>query len=86
MFVEYLCCTDLYIAEFTSVDTKMFGKGHFEGDFRTKPVVSIRGATKAESKTELLRRAHKDRLDREVNNINPIKKGGGHVKKHTSQL
>jgi len=44
----------------------MFGKGHFEGDFRTKPVVSIRGATKAESKTELLRRAHKDRLDREA--------------------
>jgi len=44
----------------------MFGRGHFEGDFRTKPNVSIRGATKSESKEELLKRAHDERLQREA--------------------
>lgn len=44
----------------------MFGKGHFEGQFRSRPVVSIRGASKHETKQELLERAHKDRANREV--------------------
>ena len=35
----------------------MFGKGGFEGNFRTTPNQSIRGASKGESKEELLRRA-----------------------------
>ena len=47
----------------------MFGKGNFNGQFRTTPTVSIRGATKSESKEELLRRAHDERLRREVNRI-----------------
>ncbi len=44
----------------------MFGKGHFEGQYRTKPVVSIRGASKYETKKELLERAHQERANREV--------------------
>jgi len=44
----------------------MFGKGNFNGQFRTTPTVSIRGATKSESKEELLRRAHDERLRREA--------------------
>ena len=35
----------------------MFGKGGFEVNFRTTPNQSIRGASKGESKEELLRRA-----------------------------
>ena len=45
---------------------KMFGKGNFDGQFRTTPNVSIRGATKSESKEQLLKRAHEERLQREV--------------------
>ena len=44
----------------------MFGKGNFDGQFRTKPSVSIRGATKSESKEQLLKRVHDERLNREV--------------------
>ena len=44
----------------------MFGKGHFEGDYRTKPVVNIRGFGKPESRDQLLERAHQDRIKREV--------------------
>ena len=44
----------------------MFGKGNFDGQFRTTPTVSIRGATKSESKEQLLRRAHEERQRREV--------------------
>ena len=44
----------------------MFGKGYFEGDFRTKPIVNNRGATKAENKEQLLERARLDRQNREV--------------------
>jgi len=44
----------------------MLGKGHFEGDFRTKPTVNIRGATKKESRLQLLERAHLDRANREA--------------------
>ena len=46
----------------------MFGKGYFEGDFRTKPIVNNRGATRAENKEQLLERARLDRKNREVNN------------------
>ena len=35
----------------------MFGKGNFDGQFRTTPNVSIRGATKSENKEQLLKRA-----------------------------
>ncbi len=45
----------------------MFGKGYFEGDFRTKPIVNNRGATRAENKEQLLERARLDRKNREVN-------------------
>jgi len=44
----------------------MFGKGNFDGQFRTTPNVSIRGATKSESKDQLLKRAHYERLQREA--------------------
>eukprot|EP00092_Neocalanus_flemingeri_P033885 GFUD01036847.1.p1 GENE.GFUD01036847.1~~GFUD01036847.1.p1 ORF type:complete len:1078 (-),score=314.76 GFUD01036847.1:112-3345(-) len=44
----------------------MFGKGNFDGQFRTTPNVSIRGATKSESKEQLLKRAHHERLQREA--------------------
>jgi len=44
----------------------MFGKGHFEGDYRTKPTVNIRGATKAEKKEQLIERAQQDRASREA--------------------
>ena len=44
----------------------MFGKGHFDGQYRTTPIVSLRGATKSENEDPLLRRAHEDRLQREV--------------------
>jgi len=44
----------------------MFGKGNFDGQFRTTPNVSIRGATKSESKEQLLKRAHEERLQREA--------------------
>lgn len=39
----------------------------FDGEFRRKPVVSIRGASKKESKEELLHRAQRERSQREVN-------------------
>ena len=52
----------------------MFGKGHLEGQYRTKPVVSIRGATKYETKKELLERAHQERANREVKVILGLKK------------
>ena len=44
----------------------MFGKGNFDGQFRTTPNVSIRGATKSENKEQLLKRAHEQRSQREV--------------------
>ena len=39
---------------------------NFDGDFRRKPVVSIRGASKKENKEELLQRTQKERNQREV--------------------
>ena len=44
----------------------MFGKGNFDGQFRTKPMVSIRGASKHENREQLLKRAHEDRVSRET--------------------
>jgi hypothetical protein len=44
----------------------MFSKGNFEGEYRSRPTVSIRGATRGESKEELLHRAHQERAAREV--------------------
>ena len=44
----------------------MFGKANFDGQFRTTPNVSIRGATKSENKEQLLKRAHEQRSQREV--------------------
>jgi ubiquitin-protein ligase E3 C len=38
----------------------------FNGEFRRKPEVSIRGASKKETKEELLRRAQLERSKREV--------------------
>jgi ubiquitin-protein ligase E3 C len=43
---------------------KMFN--NFDGDFRRRPVVSIRGASKKESKAELLERTQRERNQREV--------------------
>ena len=48
------------------ISENMFGKGNFDGQFRTTPNVSIRGATKSENKEQLLRRAHEQRSQREV--------------------
>ena len=48
---------------------KMFGKGGFEGNFRTTPNQSIRGASKSESKEELLRRAQEERKAREAKRL-----------------
>ena len=45
----------------------MFGKGNFSGQFRRLPTVSIGGASKSESKDELIRRAQQERRQREVN-------------------
>ena len=47
----------------------MFTKGHFEGEYRSRPAVSIRGATRGESKEELLLRAHQERAQREVRGV-----------------
>ena len=47
----------------------MFGKGGFEGNFRTTPNQSIRGASKSESKEELLRRAQEERKAREAKRL-----------------
>ena len=44
----------------------MFGKGNFSGQFRRLPTVSIGGASKSESKDELIRRAQQERRQREV--------------------
>ena len=44
----------------------MFGKGNFDGQFRTRPTVSIRGATKSETREDLIRRAQEERSNREV--------------------
>jgi len=44
----------------------MFGKGNFDGQFRSTPTVSIRGASKSESKEQLLQRAQEQRNLREV--------------------
>jgi len=44
----------------------MFGRGSFEGDFRTRPSVNIRGASKSENKEQLLKRAHEERIQREA--------------------
>ena len=43
---------------------KMFNS--FDGDFRRRPIVSIRGASKKESKAELLERAQRERNEREA--------------------
>ena len=43
---------------------KMFNS--FDGDFRRRPIVSIRGASKKESKAELLERAQRERSEREA--------------------
>ena len=45
----------------------MFGKGNFDGQFRTKPTVSIRGASQSENREQLLKRAYDERQNREVN-------------------
>ena len=47
----------------------MFGKGNFSGQFRRLPTVSIGGASKSESKDELIRRAQLDRRQREVREV-----------------
>ena len=39
---------------------------NFDGQYRTTPTVSIRGATKSENKDQLLRRIHEDRQQREA--------------------
>ena len=44
----------------------MFNKGNFSGQFRRTPTVSIGGATKFESKEELIRRAQEERRQREA--------------------
>ena len=44
----------------------MFSKGNFSGQFRRTPTVSIGGATKSESKEELIRRAQEERKQREA--------------------
>ena len=44
----------------------MFGKGNFDGQYRTTPTVSIRGASKHENREQLLKRAHEDRVSREA--------------------
>ena len=44
----------------------MFNKGNFSGQFRRTPTVSIGGATKSESREELLRRAREERRRRET--------------------
>jgi len=46
------------------IDVKMFT--NFDGAHRRTPNVSIRGASKKESKEELLERAHRERTRREV--------------------
>jgi hypothetical protein len=38
----------------------------FNGDFRKKPVQDIRGASRHETKDELVARAKRERLEREV--------------------
>ena len=44
----------------------MFGKGNFEGQFRTKPIVNMGGATRSENREQLLKRAQEERNMREV--------------------
>ena len=44
----------------------MFGKGGFEGQIRRTPNQSIRGASKSESKDELVKRAQEERVGREA--------------------
>ena len=44
----------------------MWSASGLNGDFRRKPIVSNRGASKKETKEQLLERATKERLKREV--------------------
>ena len=44
----------------------MWSSSGFNGDFRRKPIVSNRGASKKETKEELLKRAQQERTKREV--------------------
>ena len=44
----------------------MFGKGGFEGEIRRTPNQSIRGASKSESKEQLVKRAQEERVGREA--------------------
>ena len=44
----------------------MWSTTGFNGEFRRKPVVSNRGASRKETKEELLQRATKERQRREV--------------------
>lgn len=50
--------------------TAMWSASGFNGDFRRRPVVSNRGASKKETRDELLRRAQKERENREVSGGN----------------
>ena len=44
----------------------MFGKGNFDGQYRTTPTVSIMGASRHENREQLLKRARDDRVNREA--------------------
>ena len=50
----------------TDIIRKMFGKGNFDGQYRSTPTVSIRGASKHENREQLLKRAHDERVSREA--------------------
>jgi hypothetical protein len=57
----------------------MFSKGNFEGEYRSRPTVSIRGATRGESKEELLHRAHQERAAREVSSRGALSRSMGNI-------
>ena len=44
----------------------MFNKGNFSGQFRRTPTVSIGGASKSESREEVIRKAQQERSQREA--------------------
>jgi len=47
----------------------MLGKGHFEGEYRSKPVVNIRGASQPITRTQCIEKAHKERANREAKRV-----------------
>ena len=66
LICKILLQNDILTVKILIISDKMLGKGHFEGEYRSKPVVNIRGASQPITRTQCIEKAHKERANREV--------------------